>query len=68
VEFVGQTVRQEHASSPNKPVYLVGDSFGGSLALAVAAHNPNVDLVVILANPGQYSAVRDGNACFCLSI
>lgn len=51
VEFVGQTVRQERASSPNKPVYLVGDSFGGCLALAVAAHNPTVDLVVILANP-----------------
>lgn len=51
VEFVGQTVRQEHASSPNKPVYLVGDSFGGCLALAVAAQNPTVDLVVILANP-----------------
>lgn len=51
VNFVEQTVRQEHASSPNKPIYLVGDSFGGCLALAVAARNPTVDLVLILANP-----------------
>lgn len=51
VELVEQTVRQEHALSPNKPIYLVGDSFGGCLALAVAARNPTVDLVVILANP-----------------
>ncbi|XP_059652628.1 phytyl ester synthase 1, chloroplastic-like isoform X2 [Cornus florida] len=51
VRFVEATVRFEHASSPNKPIYLVGDSFGGCLALAVAARNPSTDLVVILANP-----------------
>ncbi|KAG5549362.1 hypothetical protein RHGRI_014643 [Rhododendron griersonianum] len=51
VKFVGETVRLEHVSSPNKPIYLVGDSFGGCLALAVAAHNPTIDLVVVLANP-----------------
>ncbi|KAH7865461.1 hypothetical protein Vadar_007036 [Vaccinium darrowii] len=51
VKFVEETVRFEHVSSPNKPIYLVGDSFGGCLALAVAAHNPTIDLVLILANP-----------------
>lgn len=51
VKFVGRTVRMKHASSPSKPIYLVGDSFGGCLALAVAAHNPKIDLVLILANP-----------------
>ncbi|KAM7511781.1 hypothetical protein LguiB_010656 [Lonicera macranthoides] len=51
VKFVEETVRLEFASSPNKPIYLVGDSFGGCLALAVAARNPTIDLVVILANP-----------------
>ncbi|CAO2837150.1 unnamed protein product [Amaranthus hypochondriacus] len=51
VEFVERVVRKEHAASPHKPIYLVGDSFGGSLALAVAARNPTVDLVLILANP-----------------
>ncbi|KAH0731521.1 hypothetical protein KY289_002709 [Solanum tuberosum] len=51
VKFVGRTVRMKHASSPSKPIYLVGDSFGGCLALAAAAHNPEIDLVLILANP-----------------
>ena len=45
-------MRNQHASSPNKPIYLVGDSFGGCLALAVAARNPAIDLVLVLANPG----------------
>ncbi|CAL5349205.1 unnamed protein product [Camellia sinensis] len=51
VKFVEEIVRLEHASFPNKPIYLVGDSFGGCLALAVAARNPTINLVVILANP-----------------
>lgn len=52
MKIVEETVRLEHASSPKKPIYLVGDSFGGCLALAVAACNPKTDLVVILVNPG----------------
>ncbi|KAH9754406.1 Acyltransferase-like protein [Citrus sinensis] len=51
VKFVEETVRREHASSPEKPIYLVGDSFGGCLALAVAARNPTIDLILILSNP-----------------
>ncbi|XP_059652712.1 phytyl ester synthase 1, chloroplastic-like isoform X2 [Cornus florida] len=51
VRFVEAAVRFEHASSPNKPIYLVGDSFGGCLALAVASRNPSIDLVVISVNP-----------------
>ncbi|KAL8556911.1 hypothetical protein ACS0TY_004403 [Phlomoides rotata] len=51
VTWVEKTLRAEHSSSPKKPIYLVGDSFGGSLALAVAARNPDIDLVVILSNP-----------------
>nr|BBB44442.1 xanthophyll esterase [Ipomoea obscura] len=51
VKLVEQTVRMKHESSPDKPIYLVGDSFGGCLALAVAARNPTIDLVVILTNP-----------------
>ncbi|XP_022719246.1 acyltransferase-like protein At1g54570, chloroplastic isoform X2 [Durio zibethinus] len=51
VKLVEETVRLEHASRPNSPIYLVGDSIGGCLALAVAAHNPTIDLVLILANP-----------------
>ncbi|XVF57310.1 hypothetical protein PTKIN_Ptkin06aG0195000 [Pterospermum kingtungense] len=51
VKLVEETIRLEHASRPNSPIYLVGDSFGGCLALAVAARNPNIDFVLILANP-----------------
>ncbi|OIV95139.1 hypothetical protein TanjilG_21529 [Lupinus angustifolius] len=51
VKLVEEAVKLEHASSPKKPIYLVGDSIGGSLALAVAARNPIIDLVLILVNP-----------------
>ncbi|PSS19093.1 Acyltransferase-like protein [Actinidia chinensis var. chinensis] len=51
VKLIEETVRLEHVSSPKKPIYLVGDSFGGCLALAVAARNPAIDLVLVLANP-----------------
>ncbi|GMI94544.1 phytyl ester synthase 1 [Hibiscus trionum] len=50
-KLVEETVRLEHASRPKSPIYLVGDSIGGCLALAVAARNPSVDLVIILVNP-----------------
>ncbi|XP_026384275.1 acyltransferase-like protein At1g54570, chloroplastic [Papaver somniferum] len=51
LEIIENAVRIEHASFPNRPVYLVGDSLGGCLALAVAACNPTIDLVLILSNP-----------------
>ncbi|XP_027350946.1 acyltransferase-like protein At3g26840, chloroplastic [Abrus precatorius] len=51
VKIVERTVRSEHQRSPNRPIYLVGESLGGCLALAVAALNPDMDLVLILANP-----------------
>ncbi|XP_049934732.1 phytyl ester synthase 1, chloroplastic-like isoform X2 [Nymphaea colorata] len=51
VKFVEKTVRLENSSAPRRPVYLVGDSFGGCLALSVAARNPDVDIVLLLANP-----------------
>ncbi|KAK9161466.1 hypothetical protein Syun_007807 [Stephania yunnanensis] len=51
VKYVESTVRREHALHPGRPIYIVGDSLGGSLALAVAARNPAIDLVLVLANP-----------------
>ncbi|RVX06733.1 Acyltransferase-like protein, chloroplastic [Vitis vinifera] len=51
VKLVERTVRSENYRSPNKPIYLVGESLGGCLALAVAARNPDIDLALILANP-----------------
>lgn len=53
MKFVESTVRLQHASAPEKPIYMVGDSFGGCVALAVAARNPAIDLVLILVNPCQ---------------
>lgn len=63
MKLVEEAVKLEYALSPNKPIYLVGDSFGGCLALAVAARNPTFDLVLILVNPGESI-----NAVFILSI
>ncbi|KAB1202858.1 hypothetical protein CJ030_MR8G024971 [Morella rubra] len=51
LKLVERTIRSEHQRSPNRPIYLVGESFGGCVALAVAACNPDIDLVLILANP-----------------
>ncbi|KAJ0053590.1 hypothetical protein Pint_03058 [Pistacia integerrima] len=52
VKMIEKSVRSENCRSPNKPIYIVGDSLGACLALAVAARNPDLDLVLILANPG----------------
>ncbi|KAJ6302295.1 hypothetical protein OIU77_016392 [Salix suchowensis] len=52
VKLVEQTVRSENFHSPNRPIYLVGESLGACLALTVAARNPDIDLSLILANPG----------------
>ncbi|XP_021727534.1 acyltransferase-like protein At3g26840, chloroplastic [Chenopodium quinoa] len=51
VLLVEETVRSENLRSHEKPIYLVGESIGGCVALAVAARNPDIDLVLILANP-----------------
>lgn len=53
VKLVERTIRSEHHHSPNRPIYLVGESLGACLALSVAALNPDIDLVLILANPGN---------------
>ncbi|XP_044970400.1 acyltransferase-like protein At1g54570, chloroplastic [Hordeum vulgare subsp. vulgare] len=51
LQIVEQSIQYEHDLSPNRPIYLVGDSFGGCLALAAAARNPDIDLVLLLVNP-----------------
>ncbi|KAG7985013.1 hypothetical protein I3843_03G003300 [Carya illinoinensis] len=52
-KLVERTIRTENHRSPKRPIYLVGESFGGCLALAVAARTPDIDLVLILANPAS---------------
>lgn len=51
MKLVERTVRSEAHDSPKRPIYLVGESFGGCIALAVAANNPDIDLILVLANP-----------------
>ncbi|KAK9108568.1 hypothetical protein Syun_024579 [Stephania yunnanensis] len=53
VLLVENTIKLEYSHSPNRPIYLIGESLGGCLALAVAARNPDIDLMLILANPGD---------------
>jgi alpha-beta hydrolase superfamily lysophospholipase len=53
VTMVEDALTKEHATCPNKPIYLLGSSFGGCLALSVAARNPHIDLILILVNPGM---------------
>ncbi|XP_062210624.1 phytyl ester synthase 1, chloroplastic-like isoform X2 [Phragmites australis] len=51
LQTVEKPIKIEHDLSPNRPIYLVGDSFGGCLALSVAARNPQIDFILILVNP-----------------
>ncbi|KAJ0832600.1 putative diacylglycerol acyltransferase, serine aminopeptidase, S33, alpha/Beta hydrolase [Helianthus annuus] len=50
IKMVESTVKSENYQSPERPIYLVGQSFGACLALAVAARNPQIDLILVLAN------------------
>ena len=53
VKLVERTIISEHHHSPNRPIYLVGETIGACLALSVAAFNPDIDRVLILVNPGK---------------
>lgn len=57
VAMVERTVKSENQRSPRKPIYLVGESLGACIALAVAACNPEIDLLLILSNPGDVHPV-----------
>ncbi|CAH8358050.1 unnamed protein product [Eruca vesicaria subsp. sativa] len=51
VKLIERKVRSEYYRVPNRPIYIVGESLGACLALDVAASNPDIDIVLILANP-----------------
>lgn len=53
LQIMEESVKYEHNLSPNRPIYIIGDSFGGCLALSLASRNPEIDLVLILVNPGR---------------
>jgi pimeloyl-ACP methyl ester carboxylesterase len=59
VRFVDETVKAEQASDPERAIYLMGESFGGVLALAVAARNPEAYLHLVLVNPGKKQSEPD---------
>ncbi|KAG2588731.1 hypothetical protein PVAP13_5NG230700 [Panicum virgatum] len=79
VTMVEDIVRKEHATSPNKPIYLLGNSFGGCLALAVASRNPHIDLILVLVNPAtsyeksgiqqllSFFSLFSGQACMAIT-
>lgn len=52
LQIIEKSVKYEHALSPKRPIFVIGDSLGGCLAISVAARNPKIDLVLILINPG----------------
>uniref|UniRef100_A0ACD5V297 Uncharacterized protein n=1 Tax=Avena sativa TaxID=4498 RepID=A0ACD5V297_AVESA len=51
LQVVDESVKYEHALSPKRQIFVIGDSLGGCLAISVAALNPKIDLVLILINP-----------------
>eukprot|EP00850_Spirogloea_muscicola_P016943 SM000141S00887 [mRNA] locus=s141:318599:323764:+ [translate_table: standard] len=51
VELVEQRLIEERKKAPNRPLYIIGESFGGTLALAIAARNPSMDLQLVVVNP-----------------
>ncbi|KAL4565280.1 hypothetical protein LXL04_029368 [Taraxacum kok-saghyz] len=51
IKIVEEAIKIERDLFPNKPIYLLGESFGGTLALAIASRNPTIDLILVLANP-----------------
>ncbi|TXG54917.1 hypothetical protein EZV62_020173 [Acer yangbiense] len=55
VKVIERKIQSEKNGLGKRPIYLLGESIGACLALAVAARNPHLDLVLILANPGQCS-------------
>ncbi|KAL2645523.1 hypothetical protein R1flu_013110 [Riccia fluitans] len=50
LEFV-EAVLKEESLKRSAPIYLLGESFGGTMCLALAARNPKLDLVLLLVNP-----------------
>lgn len=56
-EQVVDLIASEKKHSPSRPIYLCGESFGGCLALRLAAHFPHLCDRLILVNPAS-SAIR----------
>ncbi|MGA7935023.1 MAG: alpha/beta fold hydrolase [Kovacikia sp.] len=57
-EQVVALVKAEVAESPNRSVYLCGESFGGCLAIKVALHSPHLFDRIVLVNPASSFSSR----------
>ncbi|MDJ0703364.1 MAG: alpha/beta fold hydrolase [Leptolyngbyaceae cyanobacterium MO_188.B28] len=53
VEQTATLIRTEQKLTPNRPIYLCGESFGGCLALNLAIQNPKLTNRMILVNPAS---------------
>ncbi|CAI5500740.1 unnamed protein product [Closterium sp. Naga37s-1] len=51
VDLVEEEVVREHKLNPSRALFLLGESFGALLALAVSARNPKLPITLVLVNP-----------------
>lgn len=53
IQQIVHLIEREKRRSPSRPLYLCGESFGGCLALQLAAHFPHLCDRLILINPAS---------------
>lgn len=53
IKLIESTIKEEVSRRPGRPIYVMGEGYGALLAISLAARNPDVDLVLILVNPGM---------------
>lgn len=53
IKLIESTIKEELSLRPGRPIYVMGEGYGALLAISLAARNPDVDLVLILVNPGM---------------
>jgi len=63
LHIVEQCIKYELLLKPNRPIYVIGDSFGCYLAISLAARNPEVDLVLVLIDPGMLKFLISCQVC-----
>ncbi|CAI5495157.1 unnamed protein product [Closterium sp. Naga37s-1] len=51
VDLVEEEVVREHKLNPSRALFILGESFGALLALAVSARNPKLPITLVLVNP-----------------
>ncbi|CAI6010293.1 unnamed protein product, partial [Closterium sp. NIES-65] len=51
VELVEEEVVREHKLNPSRALFILGESFGALLALAVSARNTKLPITLVLVNP-----------------